>query len=167
MPNSDTFSMKPVMQILREEMNGEEWADPFARNSKFGKYTNDLNPNTLAEYNMDALDFLKTFKSNSLDGVLFDPPYSLRQIKEVYDGIGMSLTSHQTKYFFSDIKDQINRILKPGGKVISFGWSSNGIGKNRGFRMEKIVLLAHGGNHNDTIITIESKIQTTLEAFCV
>lgn len=164
MPNSSTFSMKPVMKILREEMKGQEWADPFARNSKYAKYTNDLNPNTLAEYNMDALDFLKTFKSNSLDGVLFDPPYSLRQIKEVYDGIGMSLTSHQTKHFFSDIKNQIQRILKPGGKIISFGWNSNGAGKKRGFEINKIILLAHGGNHNDTIITIETKIQTTLEA---
>lgn len=163
MPNGDTFSMKPIMKILREEMNSSEWADPFARNSKFAKYTNDINPNTLAEYNMDALDFLKTFKTNSLDGLLFDPPYSLRQIKEIYDGIGISLTSHQSKYFFSDVKNEIQRIVKPGGKVLSFGWSSNGIGKKRGFKIQRIILIAHGGNHNDTIITIETNNQYNLE----
>jgi len=47
--------------------------------------------------------------------------------------------------------------LVKGGKCISFGWNSNGIGKTRGFEMVEIKILSHGGMHNDTIITVEVK----------
>jgi len=47
--------------------------------------------------------------------------------------------------------------MKPGGKVISFGWNTNGIGKKHGFEISRIVLVAHGSQHNDTIATVEKK----------
>ena len=50
------------------------------------------------------------------------------------------------------------RIVKPNGKVICFGWNSNGVGKTRGFDMEKILLIAHGSRRNDTIVTVETKL---------
>lgn len=157
MPNHKTFSIKPIRELLDVEIVGEEWADPFARDSKRAKYTNDINPDTEATHHMDALEFLKTFDDESLDGVLYDPPYSLRQIKECYNGLGKSLTQHETQYFFSDLKKEIARVVKPGGKVISFGWSSNGIGKGLDMELKVVMLVAHGGIHNDTIITVETK----------
>lgn len=36
---------------------------------------------------MDALEFLKLFDDESVDVVLFDPPYSPRQVKEIYDKV--------------------------------------------------------------------------------
>lgn len=32
-----------------------------------------------------------------------------------------------------------------------------GLGKNRGFKMTRILLVAHGGSKNDTIVTVEIK----------
>ena len=157
MPDHKTFNIKPIGEMLDVEIVGEDWADPFARDSTRAKYTNDINPKVSATHNMDALDFLKTFDDESLDGVLYDPPYSLRQIKECYDGIGKSLTQHETQYFFSDMKKEIARVLKPGGKVISFGWNSGGIGKTLGMELQSVILICHGGVHNDTIITVEIK----------
>ena len=52
---------------------------------------------------------------------------------------------------------EIARILKLNGKVICFGWSSMGLGKNRGFEMTRILLVPHGGSKNDTICTVEIK----------
>jgi len=54
--------------------------------------------------------------------------------------------------------NEISRILKPNGIVISFGWNSSGVGKVRGFEIIEILLVAHGGMHNDTICTVERKI---------
>ena len=54
-------------------------------------------------------------------------------------------------------KEQIGRIVKPGGIVISFGWNSGGIGIKYGFEKVHIRLIAHGGHHNDTIVTVEQK----------
>lgn len=49
--------------------------------------------------------------------------------------------------------------MKKDSIVISFGWNTNGMEINRGFKIEEILLVAHGGAHNDTICTVERKIQ--------
>lgn len=50
------------------------------------------------------------------------------------------------------------RIVHQGGIVISFGWNSTGIGKKYGFEKIEILLVAHGSQHNDTIVVVERKI---------
>ena len=63
--------------------------------------------------------------------------------------------------YWSNQKDIISRIVKANGIVICFGYDSNGIGKNRGFELIEVLLVAHGGRHNDTIVTVERKINQT------
>ncbi|KQN96959.1 hypothetical protein [Paenibacillus sp. Leaf72] len=160
MPNKNTFSMAPVRSMLSNEIQSDElWIDPFANNSKWAKITNDLNSEYDTNFHLDALEFLKLFDDNSVDGVLFDPPYSARQIKECYQGIGLKIKGKETTQssFWSKLKIEIARIVKPRGKVICFGWNTQGIGITRGFEMKKILMIAHGGNHNDTLCTIELK----------
>ena len=60
--------------------------------------------------------------------------------------------------YWSGCKKEIARVTKNKGLVISCGWSSNGIGKNRGFEFKRILLVAHGGGRNDTIVTLEQKV---------
>ena len=60
--------------------------------------------------------------------------------------------------YWSKCKDNIARILKQGGVCLSFGWNSNGLEKNRGFKMTDILLVAHGGSKNDTICCREVKL---------
>ena len=55
-------------------------------------------------------------------------------------------------------KKEISRIVKKGGYVLTFGWNSGGIGKTKGFEIVEILIVAHGGWHNDTIVTVEKKI---------
>ena len=43
--------------------------------------------------------------------------------------------------------------------MLSFGWNSGGIGKSLGFEIIEILLVAHGGAHNDTICTVERKLK--------
>lgn len=159
MPNSNTFSIKPIRELIGEYCTFAGWVDPFARNSQLCELTNDLNPETTAEFHMDALEFLKLINTDSVDGVLYDPPYSPRQIKECYDGVGRAISSADTSAaFWGNQKKEIGRIVKSGGYVISFGWNSGGIGKKYGFEIEEILLVAHGGWHNDTICTVERKL---------
>jgi hypothetical protein len=134
------------------------WIDPFAGLSSPASITNDLNPEMKASYHLDAKDFLKKFENRYADGILFDPPYSSHQVKEVYDNIGIPLTQHDTTcLFWTSVKDEISRIVKVGGVVISCGWNSNGMGKSRGFDMMEVLLVHHGGLHNDTIVTVEQR----------
>lgn len=163
MPNANTFAMKPIENLLKELIQEDMVViDPFARDSKFGTITNDINPKTKADYHLDAHDFADVLieKKVKADVILFDPPYSPRQLKEVYDNIGRKFTQidGQIVTRWGDLKRKLMQSLKPKGLVISFGWNSAGFGKKNGFEIEQILLLSHGAGHNDTIITIERKL---------
>ena len=107
---------------------------------------------------MDALDFLRTFEDNEVNVVLFDPPYSPRQVSECYKKLDKTVNMQTTQSsFWGKLKKEVGRILAPDGICITCGWNSGGIGKTLGFSIEEILLVAHGGWHNDTIITVERK----------
>ena len=157
MPNAWTFSIKPITELLREEVSGDNWIDPFAgkNGALYADFTNDL-----AQDGVDAFDFLRGFADNFANGILLDPPYSLRQVSEHYRAAGIKVTGwHTSAGWGSKLKNEAARIVKPGGKAICFGWNSMGLGKNRGFEMNRILLVPHGGSKNDTIVTVETKMQ--------
>src|SRR5690242_8974024 len=158
MPSKWTFTIKPIKELLAREVDGGLWCDPFAGENSPAQVTNDLNPERPTTHHMDALDFLKSLPDAHFDGVLLDPPYSNRQISECYKANGLKLTAwHTSAGWTSTLKNEAARILKPGGKVICFGWNSMGLGLNRGFQMKTVLLVPHGGSKNDTIVTVEIK----------
>lgn len=156
MPSKFTFDIKPINKFIKSKGLS---IDPFSnRKHEFSQIHNDIDPSTDVDYHMCALEFLRTFENESIDCLLYDPPYSLRQLKEVYSGIGLSLNYQHTTTYFRDIKNEISRILKKGGWVYSFGWDSVGMGKKRGFEKTDLLLVCHGGSHHDTIILKEVKL---------
>ena len=159
MPNKWTFTIKPVAELLKEEVTEGVWCDPFAGMNSPAQVTNDLRATMPTNHHMDALNFLKSQPTEHFDGVLFDPPYSITQAKQCYEGVGMELldTKPTSMKYWGDCKTEVARILKPKGKAICFGWTSMGIGINRKFIMKRILLVPHGGSKNDTIVTVEIK----------
>jgi hypothetical protein len=95
-------------------------------------------------------------------GVLFDPPYSNRQAKEVYESHGIKYTQEDGQALFQEEKKIISPKIQGGGIAICFGWNSGGFGKGLGFEMIEILLVPHGGAHHDTIVTVERKFSQTL-----
>lgn len=160
MPNSNTLEIKPIKEFVLKYLKGIS-IDPFARNCELATYTNDLNPDTKSQYHLKAIDFLKILieKEVNADLIIFDPPYSLRQTKEMYNSIGIDLTYEETLNASWKIeKDLCDKLLKDNGYFLNFGWNSNGMGKNRGFEIEEILLISYGGAHNDTICIAEKRI---------
>ena len=139
MPNHKTFTIKPFKDLIANEL-GSNYVDPFPY-----------------PFKQDAIEYLKTIPENSVDHLVFDPPYSQRQLKEKYHSNGLSFDHPMNASYWSNCKKEISRVVKRSGKVISFGWNSGGIGTKYGFNITKIVLVAHGGQHNDTIATVEVK----------
>lgn len=143
MPNKETFSIKPIKELLSQQFRqGIDVLDPFP-----------------FEYKKDATELLLETEDESYEYAVFDPPYSVRQLKECYNGKGEYDTKNST---WTNWKNLLARKIKVGGKVISFGWNSGGLGKINGFEINKILLVAHGGLHNDTICTVERKVQSIL-----
>ena len=163
MPSADTFSIKPIGSFVRRYMAAAEISvDPFARNSSLATHTNDINRNTTANAHMDAEEFLTYLAGQGVraDLVLFDPPYSPRQVSEHYKAAGRQVTSEDTQNarLYRRVRDAVDRIIRPGGVVLSFGWQSMGMGLKRGYLPLEVLLVPHGGGHNDTICFAERKV---------
>jgi len=164
MPSADTFDCPPIGEMVKRYLRASRISiDPFARNKNWATYTNDLNPKTEAQCHMDACDFLKMLldKDVRADLIIFDPPYSHYQTREVYQSVGRPYRfnveaanmGHWTKE-----KRICAQLLTVDGYFLHFGWHSNGLGKGRHAQIEEILLVAHGRAHNDTICMAERKI---------
>lgn len=162
MPTADTFDCQPIGDMVKRYLRESTVSiDPFARNKRWATYTNDLNPETAAEYHLDAAEFLETLVERDVHAqvCLFDPPYSPRQIKECYDGIGQKMEQMDAfRTHWKPERDLIDQIIEPGGVVISCGWNSIGMGQARPYRLEELLLVCHGPGHNDTICIAERKL---------
>ena len=139
MPNHQTFKIKAFDKLIKSEL-GNTYIDPFPY-----------------PFKQDAIDYLKAIPNRSENYLVFDPPYSQRQLKEMYASEGLAFNHPMNNRYWANCRKEISRIIKPGGKVISFGWNTNGIGKKFGFEIKKIVIVAHGSQHNDTMTTVEVK----------
>lgn len=160
MPSKWTFQMKVVQGLLQRYNTTNGWIDPFAGFTSPAEYTNDINPDAKSTYHLPALDFLEALKGEGIgafSGCLFDPPYSIHQVKVAYDSFGLDVKSNITGGFPKE-KDLIRDLVKPDGIVISFGWNTVGMGKKRGFEPVEYMIISHGGNRNDTLVTVERKL---------
>lgn len=163
MPSHDTFSVKPIGDFVRRYLaESKVSVDPFARNKPWFTHTNDLNPDTTAQHHMDAGAFLHMMAAEGVqvDLGIFDPPYSPRQISECYKSIGMEVGMRETQsaVLYKRVRDALDPLVRPGGMVLSFGWNTVGMGKKRGYELIEVMLVCHGGAHNDTICLAERKV---------
>jgi len=124
----------------------------------------DTDRSMVADHYTDAFDFVKSWKGDKFDTVILDPPYSYRKSMELYND---NYTSR-----FKLIADNIDRIMKPEAKIISLGYHSSFMGKNRGYDLVELCVFAHGGAQHCTIGIVEqlksiqdSKINIKKEAY--
>jgi hypothetical protein len=149
-----TFESPKIKEWVEDRCKGAV-LNLFAGKTKLSvnELRNDIDPAMNAEFNLDALDFVRDWsKGNSkykFDTIIADPPYSYRKSMEMYNG---NLNSR-----FKLIADEIPKILKPDGIVISFGYHSTFLGKKRGFELKELCVFAHGGAQHCTIGIIEGR----------
>ncbi len=143
MANPRTFQIPPIFNLIKEEFDHGliDVLDPFPFQSK-----------------QDCFEYLNNIPDNSFDFGVLDPPYTKRQVSEHYKKNGGLCSSWQTSgAWTAKIRKEMAKKIRAGGKVISFGYNSAGIGKNNGFEITRILLVAHGGDHYDTICVVEKK----------
>lgn len=160
MPSRHTFTIKPIEELLKIYVVDKwKWIDPFSGWNSPAGFTNDLNSSAPAMFHIDAEEFICMF--NNVDGILIDPPYSPRQMSECYKSIGMKVGMAETQNatLYSRVKDAAKSRIRFNGIAICCGWNSNGMGLNRGFVLEEVLLVAHGAAHNDTIVTVERRVK--------
>ena len=147
--NRYTFSNKRIKNWVENNCEGLV-INLFAGKTKLNlsEVRIDSNSDMPADYHMDALEFLRNYDYKTrFSTVLLDPPYAYRKSMEMYQGHVASP--------FKQLKDEIVKVLIPGGIVITFGYHSVSMGASRGFEVEHIFLMSHGGAIHDTIATVE------------
>ena len=116
MPNSNTFSIPPIGELISKYISKlpkeSMIIDPFANSNRFGTITNDLDPQYDTDYHMDATDFLCMLDDNIADMVLWDPPYSPRQVSECYKSLGKTVNMETTQAsYWSEQKNKYRESL--------------------------------------------------------
>ena len=148
-------------------------ADPFARMSFTTKLdnciTNDLNEMMPTDYHLEFKEFAQMMyeQEQEFDLILFDPPYSLRQLKDLYDGVGKDLELWQTQNMWGSGKDLLSKCVKNGGYVISLGWTTAGFGKKRGYAKKEVHVFEQVAREDrySLLLTVERKVQTNLKDY--
>ncbi len=162
MPNKWTFQIKPIAELVHRYVgDGKGWIDPFAGMTSPAEFTNDLNCTMPTKYHLPASKFILEL-TGMFRGILFDPPYSLGQIKQCYENHGLKFAQTDAQLYNSKLKGQFGKLIQPAGYALTFGWNSCGFGKTNGFELVEILLVSHGRDHNDTICTVEQKTQPEL-----
>ena len=190
---STPFENKHVLKLLKKYVRKVHETfpraiavDPFARESitsqvgDFGSFTisNDLNPTMPTDFHMEANDFAEFLHKrmftkhrirqndikNGIHLVFFDPPYTLRMLKDHYDGIGKDLKIWQCQNMWGRCRDALAAMMPVGSYCITLGYSTRGMGKHRGFTKREILILESGGKPDryDILMTIEEKTQSNL-----
>lgn len=158
MPSKHTFKIKPIADLIgRYVGDGIGWVDPFAGENSPAEVTNDLHPDKPTLFHRHAKEFAELIVG-PFKGCLFDPPYSLYQLKVLYESIDIKMFKDDADRFPQNVKELITPKLEKGAIVICCGWNSQGFGKNLGFELIEVLLIPHGRSHNDTIVTVEKKL---------
>ena len=143
-----TFESPKIKKWVEEQSVGRT-LNLFAGYTKLDidEIRNDLDSNAVADYHMDALDFINSWKGDKFDTIILDPPYAYRKAMEMYNG------NYSSR--FKQIADNIPSVLKKGGRVISFGYHSTFLGKKRKAWLKTLCVFAHGGAQHCTIGIVE------------
>lgn len=149
-PNKWTFKPKKIKTIVEAELEGKV-LNLFAGKTNLD-YDNsirvDKDKKKEADYHMPALEFLNKTEMH-FDTVILDPPYNVRKSREKYEGDYMGN--------FTKIKNELVERITEDGKVLTFGYATTGMAKSRGFEKERIYVINHKGDHNDTLLVVENK----------
>jgi hypothetical protein len=128
MPNRHTFSIAPIGEFVKRYLAGSRVSgDPFCGEKRWATFNNDLERD-----GVDAEKFLRNL-TVSADLLIFDPPYSPRQISECYKSVGLEvgMAGTQNGALYKRVRDAAMPLLSLDAVVLSFGWNSAGMGNTK------------------------------------
>lgn len=166
-----TYLSQPPRRYTFEAPKVKEWTETWCKGKVLNLFAGktilnvdevrvDIDKNVIAHHCMDAYEFLKTWiihvKDNKqeydkFDTIILDPPWNYRKAREKYEGRWIGK--------LTKVKNLLPQILNDGGRVISWGYSTVGMSKSRGFKKVAICLVCNNGDHNDSMGLVEEKIK--------
>lgn len=151
-PNKWTFRSDKIRTWVEDQLNGR------VLNACAGKtqlehddeiVRNDIDEQRDADLYVDVCEVADHFEPCSFDTIIYDPPFSAQQSNEEYEGrmVGSDALA----------KRQFHELLRPGGRVIQFGFSTTCMPISLGYERESVAVFNTLGRMNDYLATVDRK----------
>lgn len=155
-----TFATKMVRDVVLDAVHGR------VLNACAGETTlekrgcefvrNDIDEDQKADLHVDVREIDAHFSNESFDSVILDPPFDPGRAAKLYEGW------HGQEY--SNARDAVARLVRPGGTVVELGWNSWSLGDKNGWEKTEHHLFRQSSFKGDVHLTIDKKVnQITLE----
>jgi len=149
-PNRWTFKSDKIRRWVEQFLQGR------VLNACAGKTTlahdheivrNDIDEQRDADLHVDVCEIADVFDSGSFDTVVYDPPFSTYQSTRTYDGeaVGDDAVA----------KQQFDELLRPGGRVIQFGYSTTCMPMELGYARQAVAVFNTLGRMNDYLGVVD------------
>ena len=110
---------------------------------------NDLDEDRDADMHVDVCEIADHFEPESFGTIVYDPPFSENQATRSYEGreVGNDALT----------KRQFDELLKPGGRVIQFGFTTTCMPMSLGYERREVAVWNTLGRMNDYLSVVDEK----------
>lgn len=158
-PNHWTFQNRKVRRWCESWLNGRVLNACAGKTKLTGGFDvgeivrNDINPEIDADTHVDICEIADHFDAKSFDTVVFDPPYSEYQSNKHYEGrtVGSAALA----------KQQFHELLRPGGRVIQFGYTTTCMPMELGYTRISVAVFNTLGQMHDILGVVDEKPSET------
>jgi len=149
-PNRWTFQSKKIRRWVEKHPRGR------VLNACAGKthpthdheiVRNDIDADRDADLHVDVCEISNHLADEPFDTVVYDPPFTAYQATRAYDGreVGDDGVA----------KQEFDRLLKPGGRVIQLGYSTTCMPMTLGYPRQAVAVFNTLGRMNDYLGTVD------------
>lgn len=153
-PNKWTFESDKIRHWCEKHLRGRvlnACCGPTKLHHEEEIVRNDIDEDIGTDYHVDATELSSHF-GREFDTVVFDPPFSAHQATVTYNG---TTTGYDTA-----MKREIHRVLRPGGRLVQFGYSTTGMPRKLGdveYRKVAAAIFNTLGRPNDILGTVDEQ----------
>jgi hypothetical protein len=154
-----TFGTKMVRDIVLDHVGGRV-LNACAGKTKLQKrgttfVRNDIDEDRDADLHVDVREIHQHFESESFDAAVLDPPFDPGRAAKLYEGW------HGQEY--SNARDAVGELVRPGGVVVELGWNSWSLSDKDGWEAVEHHLFRQSSFKGDVHLTVDRKVnQRTL-----
>jgi len=151
-PNRWTFQSDKIRRWVEARLRGRVLNACAGKTKLAHDYEivrNDIDEDRDADTHIDVCEVGEHFEAESFGTILYDPPFSQNQATRSYDGreVGDDALA----------KRQFNELLKPGGQVIQFGFTTTCMPMSLGYQRQAVAVWNTLGRMNDYLSVVDQK----------
>lgn len=110
---------------------------------------NDIDEDRDADLHVDVCEIVDHFPAESFDTIVYDPPFSDYQSNSKYEGMNVGNETIA--------KRQFDLLLRPGGRVIQFGYTTTCMPNEFGYHRSSVAVWNTLGRMNDYLSAVDEK----------